>query len=900
MAPSAGDRIGPYEILGLLGEGGIGQVYRARDTTLDRDVALKILPEAFGADADRVARFQREAKTLAALNHPNIAQIYGVESNAIVMELVEGQTLDELMRRSSPEPGDSGLHLTDALPIAKQIAEALEAAHEVGIIHRDLKPANIKVRPDGTVKVLDFGLAKALDQRARSEAGTQGLANSPTLTAHATQIGMILGTAAYMAPEQAKGRGVDRRADVWAFGVVLYEMLTGRRLFEAEDVSETLAAVLTREVSITALPPSIPARLRALLRDCLVRDPRQRLRDIGEARRVIDQQISGTPDEAFETAPGSGRAIAVPLWRRVLPWVIGAVGMAGVWIASRPSPRPPGPATRTIIELPEGLSVVARDRGAALSPDGTQLALVLRDAGNRSQLYLRALGRLEMHALSNTEGASYPFWSPDGRALGFFAAGQLKRIDLPDGLVRSITTAEAARGGTWGPGDAAVFAAAPDQAQLMTRLFRVSMTSPGTATPVGPDPSPTVVERLPVFFGSGGVLFERYHRVDSDKTELLYLDLASGESRRVSGRLGEVHYIAPGWLGSLNGSILSVQKFDPRSVSLSGAPAVVASGVHADELRGTGHVSFARDTGTSLVYLQAPPTPLRQVTWMDADGRPSAGIGDPARIRSVNASPDGRRAIVGIDNQDGAFRPQLWMMDLTTGLRSPFTGPRDGGVSLAWSPDGRRVAYTGVDGRMVVRPTDGSTDRVVAGDAANNYTPSSWTPDGTSVLVAIYRGLRGTDLAVMSADGRGEPRFLTDSLAGERDGWISPDGKWLAYLSNESGRDELFLTAYGTPGPRWPLSTTGVRVFHWTSSREITYLGSDDRARSVAWEARGDRVEAAPARPALGGRDLRGIWASIPPVSGRYLVALPLPGQTLRPSLVLVTNWQSEITGPSQ
>jgi dipeptidyl aminopeptidase/acylaminoacyl peptidase len=240
------------------------------------------------------------------------------------------------------------------------------------------------------------------------------------------------------------------------------------------------------------------------------------------------------------------------------------------------------------------------------------------------------------------------------------------------------------------------------------------------------------------------------------------------------------------------------------------------------------------------------------------------------------------------------------MMDLSTGLRSPFTGPRDGGVSLAWSPDGRHIAYTGVDGRMVVRPTDGSTDRVVAGDPTNNYAPSSWTPDGESVLVSVYRGLRGTDLAVMSADGKGEARFLTDSLAGEREARISPDGNWLAYLSNESGRDELFLTAYGASGPRWPLSTTGVRVFAWTSSREITYLARDDRARTVAWEVRGDRVEVAPARPALGGRDLGGIVGAMRPVSGRYLVALPLPGQTLRPSLVLVTNWQSEITGPSR
>jgi Tol biopolymer transport system component/predicted Ser/Thr protein kinase len=877
-----------------LGEGGMGEVYRATDTKLARDVALKFLPEGFGDDADRVARFEREARTLAALNHPNIAQIYGVEANALVMELVEGGTLDQVI--GAPRQ----LKIDDALPIAKQIAEALEAAHEAGIIHRDLKPANIKVRPDGTVKVLDFGLAKAMDVGPSQTEGPYGragssLANSPTLTARATQMGMILGTAAYMAPEQAKGRAVDRRADVWAFGVVLYEMLTGRRLFEAEDVSETLAAVLTRDVSLAALPPAIPARLRALLRDCLVRDPRQRLRDIGEARRTIDQVIAGALDEIAPGTPVASGATspARPLWKRALPWVMGVGGMAGVWLASRPPAAPAQPVTRTIIELPDGLSLVRRDRAVALSPDGTQLAVVLTDARNQSQLYLRALGRLEMRALGNTDGATYPFWSPDGRALGFFAGGQLKRLDLPDGLVRSMAPAMFARGGTWGTDEKAVFAAS-DQTGIRGRLFRASMATPGAAAPVGPDPTDTLVMRLPLFLPSGGVVFERYDRVQPGKAELLHLDLNSGETRPIGGPLGEVHYIAPGSLASLGSSILSVRTFDLSSASLSGAPAVLASGVVSDELRGTGHVSFARDQG-SFVYLQAPPTPLRQVTWMDAEGRPSAAIGEPARIAFVSVSPEGRHALLGIDNQDGAFRPQMWMMDLSTGLRSPFTGPQDGGVVVAWSPDGRRVAYSGRDGRMVVRPTDGGTDRVVAGDPAFNYSPYSWTPDGKSVLVAIYRGLRGTDLAVMSADGTGEPRFLLESPAAEREGRISPDGRWLAYLSNESGRDELFLTPYTTPGPRWPLTTTGVTSFSWTSAREMTYLGIDDRARRVAWEVRGDRVEVAPVRPALGGRDLRDFEGSSQPVAGRYLVAVPLPGQALRPSLVLVTNWQSEM-----
>ncbi|HET9370712.1 MAG TPA: protein kinase, partial [Vicinamibacterales bacterium] len=885
---------GPYQIVEKLGAGGMGEVYRATDEGLGRDVAIKILPETFARDADRLARFQREARTLASLNHPNIAQVFGLERadglQALVMELVDGEDLSAHIARGP-------IALAETVSIALQMAQALEVAHESGIVHRDLKPANVKVRSDGAVKVLDFGLAKALGSPAAGDSGpTADVANSPTLTAPATQIGMILGTAAYMAPEQAKGKAVDRRADIWAFGVVLYEMLTGSRAFEREDVSETLAAVLTRDLNFATLPPTTPARLRVLIRDCLARDPRQRLRDIGDARRVLEQLSAGTPEEeAASLEHGPVAAPPTPLWRRALPWAVGAVAVAAVWLGTRPSPAPLQPTTRTTIELPDGLSVVRRDRALALSPDGTQLALVLTDARNRSQLYLRAIADLEMRALANTDGATYPFWAPDGRALGFFAAGELKRIDLPDGLVRSITPATQARGGTWGPDDTAVFAAASDEAQTMTRLFRVSMASPGSSTAVGLDPTPQQVARLPVFVG-GRVLFDSHHRLNEEATELRVLDLSSGETRRLGGRAGEVHYVAPGLLASLNDSILTVQPFDPQSFSLSGTPVVLASGVSSDPNRGTGHVSFPRNSNTSFVYLQDAPTPMRQLTWIDADGRESGTLGEPARVDFIAPSPDGRRALIGIDNQDGHW-PQLWMMDLATGSRSPFTGPRDGGRNVAWSPDGRRVAYTGPDTRLVVRPADGGTDRIVFGNPAHYHAPFSWTADGASILIAEYRGVRGTDLALVAADGKGVPRYLIESPAQESFARLSPDGRWVAYVSDESGRQELYVAPFETPGARWPLTTTGMGSdeFGWQSNSEIAYIGIDGQVRYVLWKLEGDRLTARSERPAFGGRTIPGVIGSLEPVSGRYLVAVPLAGQTLRQSLVLVTNWQSAL-----
>ena len=449
MSLASGTRFGGYEIIALLGAGGMGQVYRARDTKLNRHVAIKVLPDAVARDADRVARFTREAQTLAALNHPNIAHIHGLEEVdgqvAIVMELVEGEDLSVHIARG-PMP------LAEALPIARQIADALEAAHEEGFIHRDLKPANVKVRSDGTVKLLDFGLAKALAADASSDiSGT--LANSPTVASPAmTAMGVIMGTAAYMAPEQARGKGVDRRVDIWAFGVVFYEMLTGVRLFEGGTVAETIGLIFSREPDMQSLPAGTPASVRRIIGRCLVKDPRQRLRDAGDARLLIDDALEGRGDPsapASGQSPASGSQPAVAATRgRVLLLLLAAAvvaiaAAAGGWFARPPSAPTP---VRLSIALPPGEQVTAPP---AISPDGQVVAYAAGRTPNSSQLYIRSLSDFAPHVVANSSGALYPFFSPDGRSIGFFAGGRLRRSSTAGGGAMDVAHAPTPWGAAW-------------------------------------------------------------------------------------------------------------------------------------------------------------------------------------------------------------------------------------------------------------------------------------------------------------------------------------------------------------------------------------------------------------------------------------------------------------------
>ncbi|HXG89163.1 MAG TPA: protein kinase [Vicinamibacterales bacterium] len=561
---NTGTRLGPYEIVAPLGAGGMGEVYRARDTKLNRDVAIKVLLPAVANDPDRLARFSLEAQVLASLNHPNIAHIHGIEESsgvtALVMELVEGEDLSQRIARGA-------IPLDEAWPIARQIAEAVEAAHEQGIIHRDLKPANIKVRPDGTVKVLDFGLAKALEPTAASSATA---ANSPTLSLHATQAGMILGTAAYMAPEQARGRPVDKRADVWAFGAVLYEMLTGARAFAGEDITDTIVAVMSKEPDWGRLPAGTPSRVRGLIRRCLEKDVKRRLQAIGEARIHLGDLVSGARDPGADEALPT-RATATPSSSRGtrLAWVVAAVALlaaAGLAVPAvrylREAPPAAPPATRTEITTPVGGDPLS----FALSPDGTQIVFVAAGDG-APRLWLRSLSTTTAQPLAGTEGAAYPFWSPDSRSVAFFADGQLKRLDLGGGAPRALAAAPDGRSGSWNTDGVVLFA--PNSG---SPLFRVAAAG-GNAAPV------TTLDRQashrwPVFLPDGRH-FVFYAQGGPDTRGIHLGTLDAGASTRLTAADTAGTYLPAG--AGRDGGWAAV---DPRRHPPGPAPRPLPPGAH--------------------------------------------------------------------------------------------------------------------------------------------------------------------------------------------------------------------------------------------------------------------------------------------------------------------------------
>ncbi len=654
----------------------MGQVYRATDTNLKRQVAIKVLPASLAGDADRLARFQREAEVLAALNHPNIAQIYGLEKTAdftaLVMELVEGDDLSQRIARGA-------IPIDEALPIAKQIAEALEAAHEQGIIHRDLKPANIKVRSDGMVKVLDFGLAKAL---APAGAGaTADVMDSPTITspAQVTGVGVILGTAAYMAPEQARGKAVDKRADIWAFGCVLYEMLAGRRAFVGEDVAETIGAVIHKEPDWTRLPATVPPSLVTYLKRCLQKDTKQRVQAIGDVRLALDG--------AFETAASSSATVAaLPARATPLAWiaalVVAVLGMIAMAVPTvrhlREAPPPAPPETRLEINTP----ATDQPTSFAVSPDGRQIVFVASGDG-ASRLWLRPLATTTAQPLAGTEGATYPFWSPDGRSIGFFAGGSLKRLDLGGGAPQTLAPAANPSGGTWSADGVIVFGPT-----AVGPLRRVLATG-GAAGPVTTLGSQQTGHQWPQFLPDGRRFLFYVDGVPDTtgiylgaldgnaQTRLTPADSAGAYRPEGAGPAGPSR--GSGWLLWVRAGTLVAERLDLAQAALTGAPVTVADEVGTVSVAATGLVAYRAGTGSQ-----------RQLTWFDRSGTVRGTVGDPDGndLQNPKVSPDGRRVVVGRRVQGNS---DLWLLDGARMSRFTFDPAPD--LSPVWSPDGTQIAF---------------------------------------------------------------------------------------------------------------------------------------------------------------------------------------------------------------
>ena len=689
MALTPGTRIGAYEVTGQIGVGGMGEVHRARDTRLDRDVAIKILPEAFAADAERVARFQREAKVLASLNHPNIAIIHGLEyaegAHALVMELVEGEDLAQCIARGA-------IPLDEALPIAKQIADALEAAHEAGIIHRDLKPANIKLRPDGTVKVLDFGLAKAMDPVADhgpAKAGHHVLSQSPTITSPAmTQAGIILGTAAYMSPEQARGKAVDRRADIWAFGCVLYEMVTARRAFEGDDIAITLAAVMMKEPNWRALPAATPVALRRLLTRCLKKDPKARMRDIGDARLQIEELLSGTPEEIGSPAIPQ----ALSLWRRMMPWAAAgalAAALAAVLVLWLPW-RTASPSTPLRLSAELGADVSLRTGAAAalsLSPDGAMLVFTAQKPGGAFQLYIRRLEQLAALPLSGTDGANNPFFSPDGQWVAFFADGKLKKIAVTGGAAVMVgDDALTSSGGTWSE-DSTTITFSP---QRSGSLVRVSSEG-GKPEPLTTLGDGQVTHRWPQMLPGGkAVLFTAHAGISGfDDANLEVQPLPAGARKVVQRGAFYGRYLPSGHLVYIHDGTLFAAPFDVNRLAMSGPPVAVLEGVVSNA--GSGAANFAVSDNGTFVYLPGRDAGRGAlIEWMNREGKATPLRATPADWSNLVFAPDGHR--LALDIFDGR-QTNVWTYEWERDSPSRLTLAPGIALKPVWTPDGKRIVF---------------------------------------------------------------------------------------------------------------------------------------------------------------------------------------------------------------
>jgi eukaryotic-like serine/threonine-protein kinase len=856
MSLSAGTRLGPYEILSAIGAGGMGEVYCARDTKLNRGVAIKVLPESLATDPERLARFSREAQVLAALNHPNIAHIHGFEDStgvpALVMELVEGPTLADRVARG-PIPID------EALPIAKQIAEALEAAHEQGIIHRDLKPANIKVRADGTVKVLDFGLAKALDPVAASEAAA-ALTNSPTITSPAlTARGVILGTAAYMSPEQAKGRPADKRSDVWAFGAVLYELLTGRRAFTGEGVSDTLAHILMTEPDWTALPANTPAGIRQLLRRCLEKDRKRRLADAADARLEIEDALASPTVET--AAPGTAQSRRVAAAPIVLALAGGAlIASLGTWAATRPVPQAPVLPSRFAIEPPpaQSLFVSSFDRDLALSPDARYLVYRTGGTGNGGPLMVRAIDVLDAQPLTGITNARIPFFSPDSRWIGFFDLDELKKVPVTGGPAITICrfTGPGPRGASWGDDNTIVFATNDRK----TGLLRVSADGGEPTVLTTPDAKQHEEDHLfPSVLPRGrGVLFT-ITTGQVETAQVAVLDLKTGKRKTLIPGGSAAEYVdsstgsgQPGYLVYAVAGTLRAVRFDLERLEVLSDPARAVEYVMVGS---NGAANYAVSRSGTLVYAPGGAA-ARSLVWVDRQGHETPLKTPPRAYAIPRLSPDGTRVALDIRDQEN----DIWIWNLTRETLTRLTSDPGNDAEPVWTPDGQRLLFsstrTGVsDLYWQAADGTGTADRLTN----TSINPTSVTPDGTRVIGSDTPPTTQWDVVVFpllsparhAGPGPSSVKPLIQSPFTERNAEISPDGRFLAYESNESGRNEIYVRPFPeVERGRWQVSTGGGTQAAWArNGRELFYLDGSSRLTTVPVQTTGATFSAGnPAR----------------------------------------------------
>jgi Tol biopolymer transport system component len=895
MRLTIGSRLGRYEVLALLGSGGMGEVYRARDTKLDRAVALKILPESFAHDPERLARFEREAKTLASLNHPHIAGIHGLEEakgvTALVMELVEGEDLAHRIARG-------GIPLDEALPIARQIAEALEAAHEQGIVHRDLKPANIKVRADGTVKVLDFGLAKAIESATKSP---PSVTMSPTITSPAavTGVGVLLGTAAYMAPEQARGKPVDRRADIWAFGCVLFEMLTGGRPFDGEDVAETLGAIIHKEPAWSVVPAGTPAVVLKLLQRCLEKDPNQRLRDIGDARLEIDSALH----QPVEGATTQSRARDSRSWTADAGWLFAvalgllAVGIGIVHFTERSSDVPP--AVRFEIAPPEKTAIVT---GGMISPDGRRIAFAARSERGFMTIWVRALDSVEARPLAGTNARNIGlalFWSPDSRFVGYAADGNLKKVDVSGGPPQTLAILDGTyRGGAWSRDGVVIFG-------LQGKGLRRVPADGGTATVLtSVDPSRETSHIEPVFLPDGRRFM--YTRLanprdqsgvyvgtldagaeSADPNRLLFASTGAVFAPTSSPTVGQLLFVRAG--------TLMTQPFDAGRVKLAGEAVTLA-----ENMPDVGARAFSASATGVLAFRSAGGISGSRLIWFDRQGKSLGEVGPPALYGDVVLAPDEKTLIVS-QRDPQSETAHLWIVDLQRQVRSRLNPGDQLDTAPAASHDGRIVFTSGITGDLDIRSANGAGDAELLVRSANLKHPNDWSANGRFILYDDHHPSRRQDVWMIPVAGDRKPIPFLTTPADEYFAQFSPDDRWVAYSSDESGRREIYVRDFApnrvpaVGSARITISTAGGDKPRWRpDGKEIYYIAPGGKMMAVPVKP-GPPFEPGVAVP-LFDTNVAGTESYDVTADGRFLVnTISAQESSSSPPITVVMNWQAAL-----
>ncbi len=887
MALAPGTQLGRYEVVAPLGAGGMGEVYRARDSALGREVALKVLADAFAADAERMARFSREAQVLASLNHPNIAHIYGFEESggvrALVMELADGYTLADRIAKGP-------LPLDEALPIARQIADALEYAHDRGIIHRDLKPANVKVTPDGTVKVLDFGLAKAIENTPAAD----DISNSPTLSMAATRAGVILGTAGYMSPEQAKGKTVDRRADIWSFGAVLYEMLAGKKVYEAETAPETLAQVLTKEPAWDSLPASTPTAIRHLAERCLVKDPKARLQAIGEARIILERYLAN-PSASTTSIERVGRA--GPAWRRALPWGVAAIFLAAFALALW------APWRRSIVrEAPMRLNVevgapvvLAVDYGAAavISPDGTKFAFRASESGEnqKTRLYIRQRDQLQATALAGTEDARDQFFSPDGQWIAFFADGKLKKIPAQGGAVVTLCDAPNDRGGAWSEDGTIIFA--PSTREGLSRIPEAGgKPEPVTTLDISKG---EVTHRWPQALPGGkAVLFTAHNNnIGFDRANIVVQVLKTGERKTVHQGGTYARYAPSGHLLYAHEGTVFAEPFDLGHLRVTGPAVPFLEHVLTHSLGGYAQFDFSK-TG-ALLYVAGEDTTMPvTIDWMDKEGKFQPLRTVAGDYYDLRFSPDGRRLALSIRDQGTS---DIWVYDCPRDTMTRLTfGPGSSSWPV-WTPDGQRIAFAldregSTPGMYWVR-ADGTGQVERLTESTNGQIPSSFSPDGKFLAFNELSPGTNWDIWILPFEGDersgwkpGPPRVFLNSPDLEFVPAFSPDGRWLAYVLINTSGAQVYVRPFPGPGGNWQISTDGGAFPTWSKNgKELFFRStSEDRIMVSTYRVVGDSFQSdKPQVWSPGQFAHRGSWRNfdLAPDGKRFAVTNLRPGQQI-------------------